>query len=32
MLEKVPKFVLEGVYPLVFMMQRAKEHFMWFNF
>ena len=31
MLEKVHQFVLEIAYPLAFMMQRAKDHFMWFN-
>jgi len=31
MVEKVPQFVLEGSYPLAFMMQRAKDRFMWFN-
>ncbi len=31
MVAKVPQFVLEGSYPLAFMMSRAKERFMWFN-
>ena len=31
MAAKVPQFVLEGSYPLAFMMSRAKDRFMWFN-
>ena len=31
MVAKVPQFVLEGSYPLAFMMSRAKDRFMWFN-
>ncbi len=30
MVAKVPQFVLEGSYPLAFMMTRAKDRFMWF--
>jgi len=29
--EKIPKFIIEGGYPLSFMMNSQKDRFMWFN-